>query len=367
MAKHVKHEKYVDKKVNLACLLIGLVLVIATIFVYSTTTGSLDFAGVATDISAEEITDILESLEDDAQQLGKLFMLIIVVYISVLQIIAIVNVIRLIIGWFGFIGSKDSNKMAKKLVKHAKIAFGTMGIGVSVHVLAACDNGVFASGAAGAFVVTGLCVILSYLAVRYYKWFVVEKLALTDWLFTLIREVIYFVFPIFLFGFVGNKFFGTLTSTLSLLATGMSGAVVERGVKTLLLCFTEFFVVLAILGIVKKTIKFLPFDSYKKPAHKMINRKYRTAIIMPLILVISSAVVATFTKYQTFVAEFFVSNLTDNLGIVIRLIIAAVAVSVMCIGADDDEDSKIKLAVNKAPEEPAAESVESDEATPIEE
>ncbi len=371
MAKKVSHEKNVNKKVNLVCLLAALVLVVVAVFAYLTAITSLDFAGVKTDISADEILNIFEAIaEEDTTQIPKLFVLMLIVAISIMQIIALINVIRLVIGWFGFLGDKDSLKMAKKLSKHAKISFGVMATAISIHVLAACDNGKLDPSATGLFVVTGIMMLVCYLATRYYRYFVVEKRELTDWLFDVIRDVFYFAFPIFLFGYIGMTFVADFVGSFTILMNASQAVMLEKGISAMMSSLIQFVTMLALLGIVKNTVKFMPFDNYKRAAWKRINGKYRTAVILPFVFTLMAAITLTFIKYESFNTDYVVSYLTSNLGLIIKLLVAAIAVSVVAIGSDEytDETKIAEKAV--AVEAPASAETVAEEAvaeeTPVE-
>ena len=116
MAKKEKvSNKFIDKKVNYACLALGLLYTILAIFAYSTILDSITFGSLAINASADTMLKIFEN-----EEYYRIFDIIVWAFAAIFQFVALINVIRVVLGWFGFIGKKDSYHMARKLAKLGK-------------------------------------------------------------------------------------------------------------------------------------------------------------------------------------------------------------------------------------------------------
>ncbi len=246
--------------------------------------------------------------------------------------------------------------MAKKLAKHAKKAFGIMGLAITVQLLSAFDDGVISSLATALFVVTGVMVVATYALVRYYRWFVVEKVDINNWTLIAIRDVFYFVFPIFLFGFISHTCIGTIQDAIITLSRGVVDSMLSGIVGTVCIALAEFAILLSILGIIRATIKHIPFDSSRKSAGKMICGTYIGAVVAPIVIIFCAAVAVTMIPSGVFDADSFVDYLLENGKIIIQIVLAAIAAGVAAIVENDDDERTVKLA-------PAKETASSEETT----
>jgi hypothetical protein len=372
MAKHT--EMVYDKKVNIACLLFGLALVVLAIFAFST------FSSVDLNlIDLEYLTDVIEAQDTDAlgeymsSNMGSVYAFAVVAIVAaVVSIVSFVNVIRLVVGWFGFIGKKDSRRMAKKLSKHAKIAFGTSGLILATSVVFGTAYGKIAENVKTLAIIMAVAFVITYLLVRYYRWFVVEKVSYQNYLFVLLRDAICIALPIIIFcNFVSltaikdgmdamNSFVGAASSE--------NNRRLAAALGKLFIALRDLFVLLGVFGVAKKIIKLMPFDNYRRTATKAASGKYISLIIIPLIFIAVSAVTTTVITYEAFEIDAFKEAFFAEFDIIIKLILTAIAAHVLNIVENDNELDDVKLAV-AAPAEEAApvEETLAEEAAPVEE
>ena len=360
MAKH--SEKVYVKKINVACLLFALALVILSIYAYSTLSSNLEVKGV----DLEYITDLTSDPDALGEYLsantGVVLGFVVLLVATISSIVALINVIRLVVGWFGFIGKKDSRRMAKKLAKHAKLAFGTTGLILATEVILCTSNGVIAQNVKTLAIVTGILFAIAYLLVRYYRWFVVEKVSYKSYVFVLIRDAICIALPIIMFSFVSLT---AVKDGMNAMNSFTSAASSQRRLADVMGNFTmalvDIFVLVGIFGIVKKILKLMPFDNYKKRATQAASGKYISLIIISLLLIASSAITTTVIKYEAFEIDAFKDAFFAEFDIIVKLILTAIAAHVLnAVESEDDEVSEVKLAIAT----PAAEDAPSEDAAP---
>lgn len=357
MAKHT--EKIYDKKVNIACLLLALAFVVLAIFAFST------FSSVDFDlIDLEYLTEVIESENMDAlgdymtANMGSVYAFAVVAIVAaVVSIVSLVNVIRLVVGWFGFIGKKDSRLMAKKLSKHAKIAFGTSGLILATSVVFNTAYGKIAENVKTLAIVMAVAFVITYLLVRYYRWFVVEKVSYQNYLFVLLRDAICIALPIIIFcNFVSLTAIKDGMEAMNGFVDAASSENSRRLATELgkmFIALADLFVLLGVFGVAKKIIKLMPFDNYKRTATKAASGKYIPLVIIPLILIAVSAITTTVITYEAFEMDAFKEAFFAEFDIIIKLIITAIAAHVLNIVENGNELDDVKLAV-AAPAEEAA-------------
>lgn len=368
MAKH--SEKVYVKKINVACLLFALALVILSIYAYSTLSSNLEVKGV----DLEYITDLTSDPDALGEYLsantGVVLGFVVLLVATISSIVALINVIRLVVGWFGFIGKKDSRRMAKKLAKHAKLAFGTTGLILATEVILCTSNGVIAQNVKTLAIVTGILFAIAYLLVRYYRWFVVEKVSYKSYVFVLIRDAICIALPIIMFSFVSLT---AVKDGMNAMNSFTSAASSQRRLADVMGNFTmalvDIFVLVGIFGIVKKILKLMPFDNYKKRATQAASGKYISLIIISLLLIASSAITTTVIKYEAFEIDAFKDAFFAEFDIIVKLILTAIAAHLLnTVENGEDEFSEVKLAIAKPADEntPAEDAAPAIENTPAE-
>ncbi len=351
--RHSHHEKVVIKSVNIACLLIALVLTALTVFAFTTLTDGLELNGISAETPVDEILDVIEGLEDvDNDTMGTvipyLISFFLYAFLSIFTIVIVINEIRLIIGWFGFIGKKDSRKMAKKLSKHAKIAFGSIGIVLTLHVVCSLDNGVFADNFKTLALLTGIVFGVLFLAVRYYRWFVVEQWDLADWIIALVRDLMIVALPIvFLFMFptvapIGD-FFTSFVGAMSMPNGVDSNFLMMNAVSKMFGALIEIVILLGVLGVMRKVVKFAVFDNYRKPVGKTVRGKFILTIILVALFGASIGLMESINVYQTFDVNVILPYLLNYKDVMIQLLAATIGMFVLA-GIGNEEYESIKLA-----------------------
>ena len=277
--------------------------------------------------------------------------------LSIFQIIAMINVVRLVIGTLGFFGKKDSRKMAMKLAKHAKIAFAVMGTAVAIPTIASMDDGVLPEGMSTLYVVAGVTVGLYYLLVRFYRWFIVEKKPVTEWVFPLVRDIGFFVIPVVLFslvlGNVGTPI-GDLFRTFELLMAGAQSIKAE----TLIASVIDVILLFLCFSVAKAAMKFLPFDNYKKTAAKKVGGKVLTVFIWMIIFVACEAIAVTTIATGTMDTDAIIAAVLAKKDILIQLLLFTIGTKVLGAVAQRHDYDNVQLASVKIAAPAAAAPVE---------
>ena len=366
MAKNVKNEKVYLASVNWGSLLFGIILTVLACYGYSFLIGDVTVGALSLNTFDAEL--ILAYFE--AEQFFIIPQMIFLVIFSVFQLIALINVIRLVIGTFGFLGKKDSRKMAMKLAKHAKIAFAVMGTAIAIPTIAAMDNGVLPEGLSTYYVVVGVAAGLCFLAVRYYRWFVVEKKPVLDWVFPLVRDLAFFAIPAVLFVMLlGNTVtpLGSMLHAFEMLMAGGSSTLIQNMyIADLLNGFVDVILLFMCFGTIKAALKFLPFDNYKKTAAKKISGKILATLIWMIIFVACIAVVTTTLEYGEFNTEALIAEILVNKDVLIQLLLFTVGSMVLGGVAqrhdyDNVQLASVKVAAPAAPQEETAETEATEE------
>ena len=342
MAKKAKSEKVYLASVNWGCLLFGLILTVLAIYAYSLLTADLSIGSVSMTTLSDPA--FLENLEDYMQDQPIVIMQIFfLAVLSVFPLIAGINVVRLVIGTLGFFGKKDSRKMAMKLAKHAKIAFAVMGTAVAIPTIASMDDGVLPEGMSTLYVVAGVAVVLYYLLVRLYRWFIVEKKPVTEWVFPLVRDIGFFVIPVVLFslvlGNVGTPI-GDLFRTIELLMAGAQSIKAE----TLIASVIDVILLFLCFSVAKAAMKFLPFDNYKKTAAKKVGGKVLTVFIWMIIFVACEAIAVTTIATGTMDTDAIIAAVLAKKDILIQLLLFTIGTKILGAVAQRHDYDNVQLA-----------------------
>lgn len=381
MSKKKNNDKVYVKSVNLGTLFLGLLLTVLAIFAYTfllnDTLAFEDFKLVGatqaeTTAYVNKIMHLFESTEDVSglEISVTLFSFIIGVFLSVMMLVTAINVIRLFLGTFGFFGKGDSRKRALKLAKHARITFGVCGTVIIITGVCSLDDGVLPENIMALWVVSAIACAVYYLLVRYYRWFVVEKKPVSDWIFPLVHDLACFALPAVFFLVVANpaayQQFKSALLELSLLSdaviSGYQAPMLAAMVKVLF-AIGECLVLFCAFSSVKAMMKFLPFDNYKRSAGGKISNKFLWAAIFLAVMVVNLAVMATFIGNDTFDADVFLSYLMPNLQPVIMLITFTIGAKVLNMLGDHERVKKfenVKLLI-PAPVAVEAEVIANDE------
>ena len=286
----VKTEKVVDKKVNLVSLAIAVVLFAVAAFGYSTTLNpELAILGIPFAIDATQITKMFEGYVFVRDVIGFVFVLICAIF----QIVVLIKLIVQFFKLFGFLGNKEVNAMKKKLANYAKAVFGTIGLELTILIIASYDNGVLSEGASTLMILTGVLFFVLYGLTRYYRWFVQEKRYWLDCLFEGLKDALFIAGPIFLLTLIDARFLGTLgedlfkaygmLSTDFITMSAISG--IMNGVATIIYMFIT-------LGLMRKVLKLMAFNNYKKSAYDTKGR-YIALFVLSVLFGASMAITSS--------------------------------------------------------------------------
>ena len=364
----VKTEKVVDKRVNLVSLLIAVVLFAVAAFGYSTTgSADLDILGIKFATVAEQMTDMFEGYVFVRDVIGLVFVLI----CSIFQIIVLIKLIVQFFKLFGFFGKKDVNVMKKKLANYAKAVFSTIGLELTILIIASYDNGALSTNASTLMILTGVLFFVIYGLTRYYRWFVQEKRYWLDCLFEGLKDALFIAGPIFLLSLIDGRFLGTLGEDLFkaygrlgtdfITISAISG--IMNGVATIIYMFIT-------LGLMRKVLKLMPFNNYKKSAYDTKGR-YIALFVLSVLFSASMAVTASVNN-GNISGDAIVPALLPALLTTLPYLFAMVGICVAS-GINEKETAKVEYVeiddgededVEEAEEAPVAE--ETEEATEVE-
>ena len=194
---------------------------------------------------------------------------------------------------FGFLGNKEVNAMKKKLANYAKAVFGTIGLELTILIIASYDNGVLSPNASTLMILTGVLFFVLYGLTRYYRWFVQEKRYWLDCLFEGLKDALFIAGPIFLLTLIDARFLGTLgedlfkaygmLSTDFITISAISG--IMNGVATIIYMFIT-------LGLMRKVLKLMAFNNYKKSAYDTKGR-YIALFVLSVLFGASMAITSS--------------------------------------------------------------------------
>lgn len=286
----VKTEKVVDKRVNLVSLAIAIVLFAVAAFGYSTTLNpELAILGIPFAIDATQITEMFEGYIFVRDVIGLVFVLICAIF----QIIVLIKLIVQFCKLFGFFGKKDVEVMKKKLSNYAKAVFGTIGLELTILIIASYDNGVLSPNASTLMILTGVLFFALYGLTRYYRWFVQEKRYWLDCLFEGLKDALFIAGPIFLLSLIDGRFLGQFGEDLFkaygnlgtdfITISAISG--IMNGAATIIYMFIT-------LGLMRKVLKLMAFNNYKKSAYDTKGR-YIALFVLSVLFAASMAVTSS--------------------------------------------------------------------------
>lgn len=364
-------EKVVDKKVNLVSLAIAVILFAVAAFGYSTITNpALDILGIKFTITADEITEMFAGYILVRDIIG----LILVFVCMIFQIIVLIKLIVQFCKLFGFLGKKDVNVMKAKLSKYAKGVFSTIGLELTVLIMASYDNGVLSPNATTLMILAGVLFFALYGLIRYYRWFVVDKRYWLDCLFEGLKDALFIAAPIFLLSLIDGRFlgkFGDLLFTMYghmssefITATAVSG--IMNGAANIIYMFIT-------LALMRKTMKLMVFNNYKKSAYDTKGR-YIALFVVAVLFAASSAITSAVNSdgiNSNAIVPALIPALLTTLPYLFAMVGICVAggineketTKVEYVEIDDGEDEAVEEAEEaQVEEEPVAEEVAVEEA-----
>ena len=338
--KIVKTQKVVDNKVNLVSLAIAIVLFAVAAFGYGTITNpELEILGIPFSISTDEITNLFNGYVLVRDVIG----FVLVLLCSIFQIIVLIKLIAQFIKLFGFLGKKDANVMKAKLAKYAKAVFSTLGLELTILIIASYDNGALSPNASTLMILTGVLFFVLYGLTRYYRWFVLQKRYWLDCLFEGLKDALFIAGPIFLLSLIDARFLGTLGEDL-FKAYGMLGtdfimisaiSGIMNGVATLIYMFIT-------LGLMRKVLKLMPFNNYKKSAYDTKGR-YITLFVFSVLFAAFTAITSSVNN-GNLNGEAIVPALIPALITTLPYLLAMIGICVAG-GIDEQETAKVEYEI----------------------
>lgn len=349
----VSAEKVIDKKVNLASLVIAVLLFAVAAFGYSAVNNpNLDILGLTFSTAGEQITEMFAGYV----LVRDVIALVLVLICMILQIVILIKLIVQFFKLFGFLGKKDVNVMKTKLSKYAKAVFGTIGLELTILIITSYDNGVLPPNASTLMILAGVLFFALYGLTRYYRWFVLEKRYWLDCLFEGLKDALFIACPIFLLSLIDSRFLGAFGDVLFTMYGNMTSEFITataisnvmNGAASILLMFIT-------LGLMRKTMKLMVFNNYKKSAYDVKGRYIALFVIAFLFATFGG--VTGMVNSGGFATDMLVSTLLSAVVTALPYLFAMVGICVAS-GVNEKETAKVEYIVVDDEEENATEEAE---------
>ncbi len=327
-----KKQKILVKGFGLISLAIAIVLFV--LFNYASNLilakGNAIF-GFSFDMLVEiaEKPEIIEGMFN-ADNMGPhvIFGLMLIIVELIIALILAFKTIFLFFGLFGFIGKKDAKVVAKKLAKYTKSALGGVATTIFALMLFACDDGVLPAGFNDVILYAGIAFGVMYVLVRLYRWVIASKRPILDCVFEVLKDGIYIGSLIILISLVRLDFL----SDFNLIQTYFNVEVVEgvmqdQLIATLMAMGIAIFQFFIITSLMRKTLRLLPFNNYKRTCYGKLRGGYICYFIFTLLLSALSLVLGDLIA-NTFNTAEIVSIVLDVILMVLPQLLVMIAVCV---------------------------------------
>lgn len=290
MAK--QSEKIVIKSINLFSLLIAVVLFALAIYgntILNAADNNIFGYNAAFLTNPDNITAMFSDAE--SIEIKGVFALIGIAIVSVVSLIISIKLIFLFFGLFGFLGKKDSAVVARKLSKFAKNALGTLALEIFGLIVFAIDDGIFTESASSLFVIVGIVFAVLYLLVRYYRWFVSAERPLLDCLFEFLKDLIYIFAIVILLSLFDVAIFENVLKIQTYFGVeANNGILYDKTVKAIISCITPVFEFFILTSLMRKTLRLMPFNNYKRDAYSKLRAGYITLFVFVVLFAIVDAI-----------------------------------------------------------------------------
>lgn len=287
MAKQ-KKEKVMIKGLGFVSFAIALVLFIVACWGNSIFNNE---SNAILGITMNDVAKLLEDIENITPDFKTILSIIFVFFCAIVSIILTIKFIGLFFGLLGFIGKKDSYVVAKKLSKYAKNALGAMAIEIFGMLLYALDDGVIGKDATTFMIVVGVIFAVLYILVRFYRWFIVEKREIADIIFALLKDGIYIASLLFLFSFINLKTLPLILEIQTYFNLGDEAFMINLISSSIMDLVLNVITFLILTSLMRKTVRLLPFNNYKRDVYSKLNGGYITLFVFATLFSVMGVVV----------------------------------------------------------------------------
>lgn len=337
MAKQ-KKEKVIIKGLGLVSFVIALVLFIVACWGNSIFTNE-DNAILG--LTMNDVAKLLEDFENISPDFKTILSIIFVFICAIISIILMIKFIGLFFGLLGFIGKKDAYVVAKKLSKYAKNALGAMAIEIFGMLIYALDDGVLGQDATTFMIVVGVIFAVLYLLVRFYRWFIVEKHEIADIVFAVLKDGIYIASLIFLFSFINLKTLPLILEVQTYFNLGDEAFMINLISTSIMDLVLNVITFLILTSLMRKMIRFLPFNNYKKNVYSKINGGYIALFVFAILFSVMGVVVMPIIN-----STFDMANIVPTvIGVVLDILPYLLVMIAVCLlgSVEDFHSTEIKL------------------------
>ena len=356
MAKKQKAEKVIVKGFGL----ISFVIAVALFVLFNYASNLLIAQGNSIfGFSFELLQEIAEKPEIvegmfNADNMGPhvVFGLMFIILELILAIILAIKTITLFFGLFGFIGKKDAKVVAKKLSKYAKSALAGVAIVIFGLLLFAADDGNLSKDFGDLTLYAGIAFGVLYVLVRFYRWFIASKRPILDSVFEVVKDVVYIGSLIILISFIEIGFLGEFKTIQTITNTHVidGGIIQDQMIASIMSMCVSVFQFFIITSMMRKTLRLLPFNNYKRTAYGKLKGGFIAYFIITLIMSVLALIMGDLIA-GTFDAANILPLALDLLLMILPQLLAMVAVIV----ADSIEEEKPEFAYPLAVQQKLAE------------
>ena len=254
----------------------------------------------------------------------------------ILVIILAFKTIFLFFGLFGFIGKKDAKVVAKKLAKYTKSALGGVATVIFGLLIFACDDGVLSEDFGTLTLYAGIAFGVMYVLVRFYRWFIASKRPILDCVFDVVKDLVFIGSLIILISFINVGFLADFKLIQTYFYVDVvEGIMQNQMIGVLMAMVVSVFQFFIITSIMRKTLRLLPFNNYKRSAYGKLKGGFIAYFVITVIMSILALVMGDIIA-GTFDTANILPLVLDLIVMVLPQLLAMVAVCVACLIEEQD-------------------------------
>lgn len=323
-----KKQKILVKGFGLISFVISIALFVLALFgntVLNATDNNI--FGVSMELVSSE--GYLETVfNSENPEINTIFGIMFIFIQAIISVILLIKLIVMFFGIFGFIGKKDAKVVAKKLSKYTKNALGAVAIQIFAMLLYSADDGVIPESLSTLMIYAGVAFGVMYVLVRFYRWFIASKRPILDCVFDVIKDLVYVGALIILISFVDIAFL----SNFKLIQTYFNidvvdGVLTDAMISTIVGIAVSMFQFFVITSLMRKTLRLLPFNNYKRTCYGKLRGGYIAYFIITTIMSILSLIMGDLIA-GAFDTANIVALILDVLVMILPQLLAMVAVCV---------------------------------------
>ena len=227
----------------------------------------------------------------DALEVKSIFGLFGIFIIAFLSVIILIKLIFNFFGVLGFLGNRDASVTAAKLSKFAKSTLGSLAVQITMLLIFSADDGVIAEPVSQFMLIVGVTFAVLYLLVRLYRWFISAKKPILDCLFDFLKDAIFVGSLIVLMSLTNMAFLDNVVRLQIYQGVDtVDGIMADTSIRIIIGAITSFIKFLILTSLMRKTLRLLPFNNYKRDAYGKLRGGYIALFVLVLLLEICALI-----------------------------------------------------------------------------